>query len=257
MNLRVLPQYGSRGIHKLVESATQSVMGTITHVITQEPLAALTFDDGPHPEFTPRLLDVLERYQAHATFFMLGEAAHRHPGLVKRVAQAGHAIGNHSWDHPSFPLITGHERREQIRTCERALSPYGLRLFRPPFGQQSISSRLDALRLGYEVVTWNLDVGDWWDYDAYRIANLLTSRIRSGSVVVLHDALRRHPKAERRPVITREPYFDRGPMLSGITMFLERVADRFRFITIPELLRYGRPQRKSWFKTLPAASESG
>jgi peptidoglycan/xylan/chitin deacetylase (PgdA/CDA1 family) len=83
----------------------------------------MTFDDGPDPEYTPRLLDILKKYQVHATFFiMVGEAAHNHPKLVRQVAQAGHAVGNHSWDHPSFPLISGRERRAQIRACAEAIA---------------------------------------------------------------------------------------------------------------------------------------
>src|SRR6478735_7834989 len=80
--------------------------GVITHVDTTEAVVALTFDDGPHPQWTPRLLDLLDRHGAKATFFMVGEMAMRHPDLVDRVISAGHAIGNHSWNHPSFPAVT-------------------------------------------------------------------------------------------------------------------------------------------------------
>src|SRR5206468_4992188 len=85
------------------------IRGAITHVATGEAIAALTFDDGPHPEFTPRLLDILDKHRARATFFMLGENARRHPDLVQRVAQVGHVIGNHSWDHSVFPSLTRRE----------------------------------------------------------------------------------------------------------------------------------------------------
>jgi len=128
----VTMQYWVGIVYKVLAVAERHLMGIITHVETQEEVAALTFDDGPHPEYTPRLLEILERLQARATFFMVGEAAQRHREIVRRVADAGHAIGNHSWDHPSFPQITGRERREQIRPCERAIAPYGERIFRPP-----------------------------------------------------------------------------------------------------------------------------
>jgi peptidoglycan/xylan/chitin deacetylase (PgdA/CDA1 family) len=228
-------------------------MGTITHVSTQSQAAALTFDDGPHPEFTPRLLDILERYQAHATFFMLGEAAQRYPDLVKRVAQAGHAIGNHSWDHSSFPFISRRERLEQIQACQQAIAPYGQRLFRPPYGEQNVVSRFDPLCLGYKVIGWNVQVGDWWDDDADRMADLLVRRLRPGSIIVLHDALRQHSSADRRPMVTRMPYVDREPMLKALTLFLEQTADRFRFVTVPELLRHGHSHRQNWYRVAPAA----
>jgi peptidoglycan-N-acetylglucosamine deacetylase len=91
-----------------------------------------TYPHRPHPQFTPPLLDILEKYRAHETFFMLGEAAHQYPELVRRVAQAGHTIGNHPWDHSSVPFISRHARLEQIEACEQAISPRGQRLFPPP-----------------------------------------------------------------------------------------------------------------------------
>src|SRR6266487_3577536 len=81
-------------------------MGTVVQVATRDPVVALTFDDGPSRECTPRLLKILERHHAHATFFMVGEAATKHREIVEDVARLGHAIGNHTWDHPSLPLLT-------------------------------------------------------------------------------------------------------------------------------------------------------
>ena len=225
-------------LRRLFNAAARRVMGTITHFSTQDTVAALTFDDGPHPEFTPRLLDILEKHQAHATFFMIGKTAQRHADLVRQVAQAGHAIGNHSWDHPSFPLISGRERRAQLRACEKAIAPYGQRLLRPPYGHQSVASRLDALWLGYQVVTWNLPGYDWLDHDADRIADRLVNQIKPGSVILLHNVLY-HTVEER--------YADRQPMIEAVNMLLEQVGDRFRFVTLPELFQHGRPQRRNWY----------
>ena len=129
-------------------------MGTITSVDTRDNVAALTFDDGPDPTCTPRLLDILERHHASATFFVVGETAQKYPELIRRMAQSGHAIGHHSWDHPAFPLITGRERRAQMRACAKAIAPYGQRIFRPPFGAQDVASRLSVFWLGYRVITW-------------------------------------------------------------------------------------------------------
>ena len=163
-----------------------------------------------------------------ATFFMLGESARKHPNVVQQVAEEGHAIGNHSWDHPSFPLISGRERRAQIRACASVIAPYGgQRLFRPPYGHQSVASRLDALWLGYPVVTWNVVAEDWCDRDADWMANRLVKQIRPGSVVVLHDAIYRSVQVV--------PQHDRQRMLTAIDMTLERLGDRFRFVTVPEL----------------------
>ncbi len=215
------------------------MLGTITHVSTQDAVVGLTFDDGPHPEFTPRLLEILDRHQVRATFFMVGKVAQRHLELVRQVAQAGHAIGNHSWDHPSFPLITRRERYAQLRACAQAIAPYGQRLFRPPYGHQSVASRFDALVLGYQVVTWNVVAQDWLDRDANWIVNRVKERIRPGSIVLFHDAL---------CDLEAEQYIDRGPMLAAVDMLLERLGDRFRFVTIPELLRHGCPQKRNWYR---------
>lgn len=232
-------RHSARVLHRLFNFIARRVMGTITHVSTQDTVAALTFDDGPHPESTPRLLDILKKHQARATFFMVGEAAQRHPDLVQRVARAGHTIGNHSWDHPSFPLISGRERRAQIRACEKAIAPYGQRLFRPPYGHQSIASRLDALWLGYKVVIWKVAAVDWLDHEAKWMADRLASQIQPGSVILLHEVL-------YHTIETR--YANREPMLEAVDMLLEQLGDRFRFITIPELFRHGRPQRRNWYR---------
>jgi len=80
----------------MVKSVPAHFIGTVTHVSTKDPVAALTFDDGPHPVFTPLLLEILGRHQARATFFMVGKTAGMYPELVRQVASEGHAIGLHS-----------------------------------------------------------------------------------------------------------------------------------------------------------------
>ena len=154
--------HSSRKIGRTVlRRVRESLLGGITHVTTEAPVAALTFDDGPHPDYTPRLLDLLARYNARATFFLLGKFAIQYPALVQCMAEAGHAIGNHSWDHASFPFLTGRQRRAQIRACAQAIAPYGQRLFRPPYMEQNLSSRLDMLWMRYEVILCDCDSGDW------------------------------------------------------------------------------------------------
>lgn len=236
----MVKHFGAQILKKVVSVAARRLLGTITHFETDDNVAALTFDDGPHPEFTPRLLDVLKKHQARATFFMLGEAAAEYPGIVRSVAQGGHAVGNHSWDHPSFVLINGRERRRQIRACASAIAPYnGLRLFRSPYGHQNMASRVDALWLRHQVIMFNVVAEDWLDRDAEWMANSLVTKIRPGSIVLLHDAIKRSVQAF--------PQQDRQPMLEAVEMTLERLRGKFRFITIPELFRCGRPQRQNWY----------
>jgi len=220
----------------------RGALGTITHVVTESPLVALTFDDGPDPVWTPRLLEILAARDARATFFMLGRSAARHPDLVSAVVRGGHAIGNHSWDHPSFPLLRGAERRAQITRCARALGAAGSRLFRPPFGQQNFASRIDALLLGYQVITWNVVGMDWLRRGAERMARELDDQIRPGSIVLLHDTLADGGYSDGA-------YAPRDEMLTAVSTVTETLAKTMKFVTVPEILARGRPQRQPWLVT--------
>ncbi|MGH7871360.1 MAG: polysaccharide deacetylase family protein [Candidatus Binatia bacterium] len=235
---RVL-RYSLRLPRRGLSLAARQVLGTVTHVSTRASVVGLTFDDGPDPEYTPRLLEILHRHGARATFFMAGEAARQHPELVRQVAQAGHAIGNHGWDHPSFPFISRGERLAQMRNCAQAVKPYGVKLFRPPYGDQNLASRLDAFWLGYQVIMFSVATDDWCGADAVSIADQIERRVRPGSVVVLHDRLAN---------ALNEAYFDRAEMIQAVRILLERLGQRFRFVTVPELLRQGRAQKELWCK---------
>ena len=238
-SLRLIRRYGSRFVRKASKAIQTRLLGAITHVETTTPVAALTFDDGPHPVYTPCLLDILERHGAHATFFMIGKYAQMSPDLVQRAAQAGHAIANHTWDHPLFLSVNSRERRRQIQAGARAIAPYGATLFRPPKGHQHLGSRLDILWSRHQVVTWNMHAEDWQPHDAVWIADRLERQIKPGGIILLHDAI-------WDPMV--EGVTDRRPILEGVDMFLQSVGARFRFVTVPELFRYGRVVRENWYR---------
>ncbi|MCP4417268.1 MAG: polysaccharide deacetylase family protein [Chloroflexi bacterium] len=224
---------------KLQNVSLRSWLGTVTHVSTQENVAALTFDDGPHPEFTPQLLEILARHQAQATFFVVGQSAKQHPELLHQMAAAGHAIGNHTWDHPSLPLISRRERKTQIRACDELVASYGHCLFRPPFGHLNLAARFDLFRLGYQVVTWNLKGIDWLDHDSAWLVARLTQEIRPGSIILLHDALYQFP--EKR-------FANRTPTLEAVDTLLQQLKGTYRFVTVPELLKFGKPAQRVWIR---------
>lgn len=226
-----------RKTYPLLKSIANPFVGTVTHVTTSEPVAAITFDDGPDPDFTPGVLDILKKHDAHATFFMIGKAAERYSALVQQVAQAGHAIGNHTWDHRSFQTISGRERRRQIRACAKAVAPYGQRLFRPPYGDQSALSCLDVFLLRHKVITWNMHAFDWEIRDPKWMATKLEEALSPGSIILLHDSL--------WDTIV-EGAEDRQHMLEALDMFLSRAGQKFRFVTVPELFRCGLRSRKIW-----------
>jgi len=232
-------------------SARPPFLGTLVRVDTEVPAVALTFDDGPNPDATPRLLDLFAAHDARATFFMVGKSVRRHRALAERVAAEGHSLGNHTWDHQSMPLLGRRGRQAQLQWCQEALDgvqdPPGPtaesagrpRLFRPPWGHQTLSSRLDAARLGFRVIAWDVMAEDWRGDDADTLTERMEERIRPGSIVVLHDALYATDAEEHR---------DREPVIEAVARLLERLGDRYRFVTVPELMTLGRPRFWHWYK---------
>ncbi|GAB1724074.1 MAG: polysaccharide deacetylase family protein [Nitrospira sp. CR1.1] len=231
-----------------VSASVRKVLGSLTHVVTAQAVLSLTFDDGPDPENTPKVLDLLEKYRAHGTFFVVGQAAATHPDIVRRIAAGGHAIGIHSWDHRAFPGLSSRQRRRQIRECERALQPYVSPLFRPPYGEQTVMSRLEAFVMGYEVVGWNLNSGDWYESQASVMGKYLLEMVTPGGIVLFHDTLydKGAPAHGVDPEHTSWP--DRQAMLGALETVLDQLCGSYRFVTVPELLQAGRPRRSFWFK---------
>jgi peptidoglycan-N-acetylglucosamine deacetylase len=186
---------------------------------------------------------VLARYGAHATFFMIGSAAQRHPDLVDAIVASGHAIGCHSWDHKAFTALSHRERLAQLQACERIPVFTKHKLFRPPYGCQNLASRIDLLREGWTPVIWNITGTDWRDDPADAIVARIAEQLVPGSIVLLHDALHDVERAE---------YAAREPMLQAVAQLLERFRDRYRFVTVPQLMRAGRPQRALWWHEVGA-----
>jgi peptidoglycan/xylan/chitin deacetylase (PgdA/CDA1 family) len=220
-------------------SASATFLGTTIRVSTPEPAIALTFDDGPHPVDTPPLLDLLERHGARATFFVVGKSARRHPELIERMAAAGHALGNHTWEHLSLPSLKRRYRLRQLAWTEEVLGPHSSGLFRPPYGEQSPGSRIDALRLGLRPVCWDVIAEDWRDDPPEVMLQRIYRKLRRGSIVLFHDTL--YTTVEER-------YRDRGPTLAAVERLLQDLGDRYRFVTVPELLKLGRPVRWHWYQ---------
>src|SRR5690554_3559331 len=124
----------------------------------------LTFDDGPDPEFTPRLLDILDLFQIKATFFVVGSACQQHPELLRRILAAGHTLGNHTQNHrhPWF-INDDNARREVNYAAQLIMDILGepLSFFRPPYGRQRRTMLDEASALGMETVLWDRSAIDW------------------------------------------------------------------------------------------------
>jgi len=171
---------------------------------------ALTFDDGPNPAWTPKLLDVLAQHGVRATFFMLGSFAQSQQALVRRVADHGHSIGNHSWSHPDLSrTATEQVRKELTRTSDLLEQTIGapVRYFRPPFGARRPVVFRIARELGLRPVLWNAMTNDWSEPLADNIAARLSekadslTRKRRAVNIVLHDGGHRAQGAARGPSV--------------------------------------------------------
>lgn len=154
-----------------------------------EGKVALTFDDGPDPVITGKIVDTLARYQAKATFFFIGWRATSYSDVAKKVARAGHDIGNHSYSHKDLKEIDLEEAREEIRKAQNAIkSATGVtpKWFRPPYGSYNDDIRAIAKEEGASIVLWNLTPDDWKNPGEAVIRKRVTSSVKDGSIVLLH-----------------------------------------------------------------------
>ena len=158
-----------------------------------ERAVALTFDDGPSPTDTPRILTVLRRLHVHATFFVVGYLVDHYPQIVALERRQGMTVGNHTYNHPEVPpfaQLPPQLIRDEINLGAQSLSRVGIRprLLRPPAGSFSSTVIREATALGERVVLWSVDPTDWRPgITARQIATRVLGAVRPGSIVILHD----------------------------------------------------------------------
>jgi peptidoglycan-N-acetylglucosamine deacetylase len=159
----------------------------------------LTFDDGPDPQWTPRVLEVLAAHGAVATFFMVGQRALAEPGLARAVVAAGHALGNHSFSHRHPWTMSAAAARREVRDGAAALAEAcgrPARFFRPPYGRLRRCMSDEAARGGQRVVLWDRSAIDWGPLGrGAAIAGRLEG-IRPGEIVLMHDGAARRNRPE-------------------------------------------------------------
>jgi peptidoglycan-N-acetylglucosamine deacetylase len=150
----------------------------------------LTFDDGPTPAWTPRVLELLARYRARATFFVLGGSAAAHPELVRQAFAAGHGVGNHTWSHRRLTGLRGAQLAAEVSatsTVIQQITGVPVRCLRPPFATVDAASAEQVRALGLRLVLWDIDTNDWLRPGTGAIAGRVLGRVRSGDVILMHD----------------------------------------------------------------------
>lgn len=188
----------------------------------RQPRVALTWDDGPDPDVTPALLDLLAEHDVRGTFFLVGERAARHPELVRAMVEAGHEVGNHSWSHGlATNLLSTSAQAAQMQRAQAELGRHGPapRHYRPPFGLLSHSVVPACARAGLRPVCWDVRSWDTRDRPRAVVERVLTA-VGPGSIVLLHDGGRR-----------------REDVLDGARGILEGLAERgLEPVRVDELL---------------------
>jgi len=165
---------------------------------------ALTYDDGPNDPHTLRLLDVLAKHSARATFFMIGRYVQDRPDIARAVAQAGHVIGNHTFTHPLLIFESEARTRTQLVDCHQALEDAvgeHSNLFRPPFGGRRPATLRIARELRLQTVMWNVTGYDWNAPPAAMIENGVARQMRGGDIILLHDGGHRAMGADRAQTV--------------------------------------------------------
>ncbi|GIN59851.1 hypothetical protein J8TS2_41700 [Lederbergia ruris] len=151
---------------------------------------ALTFDDAPDETFTPIILDILKQKDVKATFFLVGYRIEKYPEVVKRIVQEGHAIGNHSYNHPDYLTLSHTDFQNQIGRTDELIESYtGFRpsIVRPPYGNIN-EKQLEWLASQKRVVVnWNVDSLDWKGLDAEQVTNNILVNVTPGSIILQHS----------------------------------------------------------------------
>lgn len=189
---------------------------------------ALTFDDGPDAYYTPKILDILAKNNIKATFFIVGQRAQSHPEMVKRIVNAGHAIGNHTWNHADLDKLTPEQIRSEVTQTDNILTTLSgthTNLFRPPYGiaSQQVVTELDSM--GYKVIDWSVDTRDWARTPPAQIMKYVQKELQPGGIILEHCAGGKHENLNN--TVTALPQIIAYLQKQGYTM-----------VTIPELLGF-------------------
>ena len=185
--------------------STVSAFANVYHTVPNEKKRiALTFDDGPHPRQTERILDILDKYGVKATFFMIGINVENYPDVAREVVRRGHEIGNHTYNHSHLRNLGGSQTSDEIDRCRHILEEvcnYRPYLFRPPEGYLSDDVMQCAEHGEYDLILWSVDTRDWESRNAGAIVKTVMSKIRAGDIVLMHDYVYKSKTPEALEII--------------------------------------------------------
>jgi len=199
----------------------------VWEISTTEKVIALTFDDGPHPEHTPQILDLLKQYNAKATFFVVGNKVERFPELLQREVNEGHELANHTYSHAFLSKRTN--MKKEINKTEaliESVTHTRSHLFRPPGGIYNEGLVNLVKQEGYKMVmwSWHLDTRDWDSPGVQRIVNRVLKNANNGNIVLFHDYIE-----------------GRTQTIEALKQILPELEKRgYKFVTVSELLSYGK-----------------
>lgn len=211
----------------VVDSGAAADEGPICQGPGHERQVALTFDDGPHPDYTPQILGLLQHYGARATFFVLGQHAARHPEIVRQLVHSGMEVENHSFTHRRFPSEDRRDWQRELGRTEVELDLLGCpdhRLFRPPYSDYNPQLLRYLAHTRQRLVLWSVDSADWREPDPLAIAVNVLSQVKPGAIVILHDS-------------DETGAADRTPTVEALDIILPALQDRgYDCVTVSELL---------------------
>lgn len=184
---------------------------------------ALTFDDGPHPKLTPKILDVLDKYNIKATFFVIGINANNYPNTLKEIKKRGHEIANHTYNHPHLSSTNENTLTSEINKCQDEIYKTAhttTNLFRPPEGFMKGCVETVARSLNYKVILWDIDTRDWAHTPPHEIYSNVVNNIKSGDVILMHDFIGHN-----------------SPTIEALELFIPVLIEKgYHFVTVSELI---------------------
>jgi peptidoglycan/xylan/chitin deacetylase (PgdA/CDA1 family) len=209
---------------------TPAKPATYTQMRVDQPYIAMTFDDGPSAENTPRLLEMLKQRNIKATFFLIGQNVASNPDLVRRILAEGHEIGNHSWTHPQLSKLSDDRVTMEITKTQDAIkdaSGFTPTLLRPPYGAITPRQREWVEdRFGLNVILWSVDPFDWKRPGASVITQRILSQVRPGAIILSHD-------------IHKQTVDAMPATLDGL------IAKGYKFATVSQLIAMNKPKPPS------------